>query len=399
MDREREDKSAEARPAPVRRPPAEQSAPAGMGDFQMLQNKAGNAALVEAIGEQAGTPGNRPNLDLGDRGPGVRVLQQKLRSIKDIDCPVDGVFGQSTHDAVVQFQTRHPELHPATGGVGAGTWAALDRETGQLAEQDLHPPSTVNPVGVTTSGDPLVQLETYVLADLLGGKLPWYVWNPLRKVVRLLYTAGTSTFLVEKLIYDAVHFVESGRWEAEKAKGHSPLAELLFSSHLTDTLLFTDVVAEMLSEEIALFALYKLSGLRHAEPTFKHYLHGGGADYFYRMQEFVDQDAGFRAMVAAATPLDGSTQVTSYETSDADSKDWNYTFGGIDYVSLKLIDGSDRTRAKVRIVLADPYQWHPDELRASIYLHKAMEILKQTGAREFMQRDDGSPVVVDLSRR
>ncbi|MFF1816299.1 peptidoglycan-binding protein [Kribbella sp. NPDC058245] len=398
MDREQAEKS-DAGPAPIRRPPDVQSSPAGFGDFQMLQDKAGNAAVNQLMGEPAGTPGKRPNLDVGDTGPAVRVLQQKLRTI-GIECPLDGTFGSRTHEAVVEFQTHNPELHPATGGVGVGTWKALDSQTGQPAHQDAFPVNTTNESGETTSHDPLVQLETAVLAGTFGGKLPWYVWDPLRRIIRVSYTATTELAIGAKLIYDAVQFVESGEWEAAKAEGKSPLFKLLLNSHFPDTLLHIDVLTDLLGPDIAMSAGLFLNQFKHAGPTFQHYLHGGGADRRYVLQDFADEDVSFRQVVASRTPLDGSTQVvTDYTTDTGSSRDWHYTFGGVDHLSLRLIDGSNPSRAVVQVVLADPYQWHPNEIRADILMHKSMEILKQSGAREFMQRDDGSPVIVDLSRR
>jgi hypothetical protein len=398
MDHLRAEDSQLPSPA-VRRPDA---APA-QNDILKLQQSAGNAAVAARAQEEAeGSPGHRPNLALGDSGPGVLLLQRKLREL-GLGCPADGTFGQSTHDAVVGYQQHHPELLPATGGVGPGTWATVDRETAPLTgpTQDLLPPNTTNPLGVSTSTDPLTQLEIQVLQGTLDGRVPWYVVLPVRKILRVLYTMGTAPLLLAKFVYDVVHFVESGRWEAEKAQGHSPLLELLLNSHLSDTLLHTDVITDLLGEDIAMAAGLLLSRYPHAGPTFRHYLHGHGADYKYDLQDFANTHSGFGLLVSGSTPLDGSTKVITDFAADSDggSSDWAYTFGHIDHISLRLIDGSDRTRAKVRVVLADPYQWHGDELRGELLLHKSMEILKQTGAQEFMQRDDGNLVTVDLSGR
>lgn len=75
-----------------------------------------------STGEDVGTPGNRPNLDLGDRGPGVTLLQRLLLIRQS------GVFDETTRRAVIAFQEARPWLHPATGGVGSKTWDALDRQ-------------------------------------------------------------------------------------------------------------------------------------------------------------------------------------------------------------------------------------------------------------------------------
>jgi peptidoglycan hydrolase-like protein with peptidoglycan-binding domain len=72
-----------------------------------------------------GAPGNRPNLDVGDHGPGVSLLQRKLTEV-GYPVPVTGTFDAATHGAAVRFQADRRRLHPATGGVGSGTWRWLD---------------------------------------------------------------------------------------------------------------------------------------------------------------------------------------------------------------------------------------------------------------------------------
>jgi peptidoglycan hydrolase-like protein with peptidoglycan-binding domain len=74
-------------------------------------------------GPLEGTPGHRPNLTEGSRGPAVRLLQRRLDIIND------GIFGPKTKQAVMDFQNARSALRPATtGGVGPGTWAALDSD-------------------------------------------------------------------------------------------------------------------------------------------------------------------------------------------------------------------------------------------------------------------------------
>ena len=95
-----------------------------------LQASAGNAAtsgwlVIQRAPTGEGTFGERPNLDLQDSGPGVRLLQQRLTAVGN-PVAVSGVLDQATHDAVVAFQSTRPALLPATGGVGPLTWAALD---------------------------------------------------------------------------------------------------------------------------------------------------------------------------------------------------------------------------------------------------------------------------------
>jgi hypothetical protein len=75
----------------------------------------------DRLDNHEGSPGNRPNLDLGSRGPGVRLLQRRLGITET------AIFDQQTRKAVIAVQS-DPEndLLPATGGVGPKTWAKLD---------------------------------------------------------------------------------------------------------------------------------------------------------------------------------------------------------------------------------------------------------------------------------
>jgi peptidoglycan hydrolase-like protein with peptidoglycan-binding domain len=74
-----------------------------------------------ALDDGAGAPGRRPNLNLGDRGPGVRLLQHML-GVQETS-----YFGHGTRAAVDQFQ-RQQGWEPS--GVGPMTWAALDGHEG-----------------------------------------------------------------------------------------------------------------------------------------------------------------------------------------------------------------------------------------------------------------------------
>jgi hypothetical protein len=97
-----------------------------------LQRLAGNRAVSSLVAvqrdvEEEGKLGARPNLDEGDSGPGVRLLQRRLTEL-GYPVPVTGTFGRRTHSAVVAFQSVRPALLPATGGVGPLTWNAIDSE-------------------------------------------------------------------------------------------------------------------------------------------------------------------------------------------------------------------------------------------------------------------------------
>lgn len=72
----------------------------------------------------------------GDRRPEVRRVQQILNLY------VDGIFGDLTEEAVMDFQRRSGLT--ADGIVGAKTWAALEKHAAQPAQ-----PAPAQPAGVT----------------------------------------------------------------------------------------------------------------------------------------------------------------------------------------------------------------------------------------------------------
>lgn len=98
-----------------------------MGSVTEARQKA--ADLRRFFGSQGGstpgpavaTPPPYPGtFKLGDRGPGVKVWQRRLRDIGFSGVVVDGVFGQKTRDAVIRFQTDHRLT--ADGIAGQTTW-------------------------------------------------------------------------------------------------------------------------------------------------------------------------------------------------------------------------------------------------------------------------------------
>jgi len=77
-------------------------------------------ALAPAVGAAAALPiaaAVRPLIKMGNRGPNVVYLQQKLH------ITADGIFGPQTRQAVINFQKGHHLI--ADGIVGPRTWAAL----------------------------------------------------------------------------------------------------------------------------------------------------------------------------------------------------------------------------------------------------------------------------------
>jgi len=80
-----------------------------------------------------------PVLQFGSRGQDVTRLQTRLQQLKLYTGAIDGIFGQQTKAAVVQFQ-RSKGLQ-ADGVVGAKTWTALQSVSQSVARQ----PQSANP--------------------------------------------------------------------------------------------------------------------------------------------------------------------------------------------------------------------------------------------------------------
>jgi peptidoglycan hydrolase-like protein with peptidoglycan-binding domain len=92
-------------------------------------------------------PSTWPVLQRGDRGPTVRVCQQRLTAAECPCDPLDGIFGQGTESSVRRFQTTRSL--DVDGRVGLQTWTAL--LTGQAPTS-----SDKSPVKVTqrTASEP-----------------------------------------------------------------------------------------------------------------------------------------------------------------------------------------------------------------------------------------------------
>jgi peptidoglycan hydrolase-like protein with peptidoglycan-binding domain len=105
-------------------------------------------------------PPAHPTLKLGDQGPEVGVLQEKLNASIGTALPVTAVFDPGTHFAVILFQLQHlsdPALLAAVaanaGVVGPETWALLDKLApggGVVGGTEIHVehPGGGHPLGV-----------------------------------------------------------------------------------------------------------------------------------------------------------------------------------------------------------------------------------------------------------
>jgi hypothetical protein len=144
--------------------------------------------LIQRSVEEEGSPGHRPNLDVADTGPGVKLLQRLL------GVPATGSFDEPTRKAVIAFQDSRPALRPATGGVGPLTWKALDEVTGSSASG----PSTGQVVvGETNLGGP----GTFTLAGVGGviiGGAP--VAQGVAKVGGAAIAGGTEVTVIKEVV-------------------------------------------------------------------------------------------------------------------------------------------------------------------------------------------------------
>jgi hypothetical protein len=86
--------------------------------------KAGMPGVTPSEGPNDPDPGSLPMLQRGSRGDYVKVLQNVLRTKAGQDIEVDGYFGWATRAAVINVQ-RYFNLSPASGIVGARTWAVV----------------------------------------------------------------------------------------------------------------------------------------------------------------------------------------------------------------------------------------------------------------------------------
>ncbi len=104
----------------------------GLGYIEILQNYYGNDIYLESTDQVTGIPVSFPGetLQIGSSGNAVRTIQSQLNSISDNyplinKLAVDGVYGQSTADAVKQFQNIFGM--PETGLVDYATWYEISK--------------------------------------------------------------------------------------------------------------------------------------------------------------------------------------------------------------------------------------------------------------------------------
>jgi hypothetical protein len=173
-------------------------------------------------------------------------------------------------------------------------------------------------------------------------------------------------------------------------QGREPLTNLLI-----DWMEIPDLVADCLMAQIVVLVQNHLDTMQPAGESLARYRAGSGADKWYDANKML-KDSGFRAYVTEVDRSGKPTMLTIGTEAWA-TREWQYTFGSVDFTQVTLLDGSDPARAKVRIVIVDPYQWHPDEPRISRFAHGALENMKMAGAKEYLQRVD-QVVEIDMGK-
>ncbi len=137
-----------------------------------------------ALEDQAGAPGRRPNLDVGDRGPGVTLLQRFL------GVPRTAVFDEATRKAVDAFQIAQGWT---PSGVGPMTWEAIDDKIRlKVADQMdtlADPASPTRAVWHGSGNDP-------TLTDFSA-------WAMAKKEQKFTVTSATKINCWEMVIYAA----------------------------------------------------------------------------------------------------------------------------------------------------------------------------------------------------
>ena len=128
---------------------------------------------------------SRTNLRIGSRGEDVKLLQTQLKKLGYYDGISDGQFGESTRDAVIEFQLKKKVL--ADGVVGNQTSELIKAETlkqnnfvstptPETASEDVA--ETEKP---SKSSNGWIQLVFIVMGLLAGGGVLFYLFKLFRR--------------------------------------------------------------------------------------------------------------------------------------------------------------------------------------------------------------------------
>lgn len=127
---------------------------------------------------------SRTNLRIGSVGEDVELLQTQLKKLGYYDGTPDGQFGESTRDAVIQFQLDKKVL--ADGVVGNQTNQLIKAET--LKQNNFVSTPTPQPVAEDTSEEEKpsendngwITVVLIVMGLLAGGGILFYLFNRFR---------------------------------------------------------------------------------------------------------------------------------------------------------------------------------------------------------------------------
>ena len=128
---------------------------------------------------------SRTNLRIGSRGEDVKLLQTQLKKLGYYDGISDGQFGESTRDAVIEFQLKKKVL--ADGVVGNQTNELIKAET--LKQNNFVSTPTPEPASEdvaetekpSKSSNGWIQLVFIVMGLLAGGGVLFYLFKLFRR--------------------------------------------------------------------------------------------------------------------------------------------------------------------------------------------------------------------------
>jgi len=154
---------------------------------------------------------SRTNLRIGSVGEDVKLLQTQLKKLGYYDGSADGQFGESTRDAVIEFQLEKKVL--ADGVVGNQTNELIKAETlkqnnfvstptPETASEDL--PETEKP---SKSNNGWIQLVLIVMGLLAGGGILFYLFKLFRRSKQpsngAIYDDDDETYIAQAPEYEA----------------------------------------------------------------------------------------------------------------------------------------------------------------------------------------------------
>ncbi|GAA0603271.1 hypothetical protein GCM10010174_19520 [Kutzneria viridogrisea] len=300
----------------------------------------------------------------------------------------DRLIAHELTHVVQQRQGVH--LDPIDGGRSDPHEVEAEQTAARVVDVDVNAPEH------STSSDMLRSLGIYAATKLFGGRIPAAVMIPLNCLLRIAMTMEWPSLLLYRAIqtlYDLYLLGQhTGDHDLPDAQGRRPRTNLVIDSLFGG---LPDLLADCLTLFIVAEVQMAFDQTEPAGRTLRHYRDGTGTDLSYSAEDLFG-DPGFRHLVAGVNQVGVPTRLTML-TDDWKTDNLHYTFGEVDHLTITILDRTDPSKARVHVLLADRYQWHPDELRVSRVFHAAMENMKMAGAREFWQRVD-QVVEVDLTR-